>query len=308
MECADTFMLTRTILLWRSRNLCVHQTILSTWKRNYRKWILLIFVRERERVNTKWKFYKLTNLKIFAALLKDIPMGCKDTVLPEPILKNHNVNCLTFERKTSQPYNDNLCLFRAVALHLFGNERLEEETSKMFNLSQKTVKKVTSQSSRVFISMTFQKLKTCCKSISSFITLILWMENRLVSSVEEVFKSMKKVSSFYATTITFATSTTSMHCSKLSDVLRVTHFSQRRGIWNDILLPVVIVLNIFTQRMFTNWEKHFLKSWMHSTSRIDMIKNYSRTWQYLTLNPIVSRKTLTSQLRQQHGLGSMFLY
>ena len=30
-------------------------------------------------------------------------------------------------------YNDNLCLFRAVALHLFGNERLEEETSKLFN-------------------------------------------------------------------------------------------------------------------------------------------------------------------------------
>ena len=31
-------------------------------------------------------------------------------------------------------YNDNLCLFRALALHLHGNERLEEETSKFFNL------------------------------------------------------------------------------------------------------------------------------------------------------------------------------
>ena len=55
-----------------------------------------------------------------------------------------------------------------------------------------------------------------------------------MSSVEEVFKSVKKVSSFYAITITFATSTTSIHCSKLSDVLRVIRFSQRRGIWNDI--------------------------------------------------------------------------
>ena len=34
----------------------------------------------RERANTKWKFYKLTNVTVFAALLKDIPMGCKDTV------------------------------------------------------------------------------------------------------------------------------------------------------------------------------------------------------------------------------------
>ena len=29
--------------------------------------------------------------------------------------------------------NDNLCLFRALALHLHGNEKLEEETSKNFN-------------------------------------------------------------------------------------------------------------------------------------------------------------------------------
>ena len=88
----------------------------------------------RERANTKWKFYKLTNLTIFASLLKDVPMGCKDTVLPEPLLRNCNVNCLTFEKNTRQPYNDNLCLFRAVALHLFGNERLDDETSKIFNL------------------------------------------------------------------------------------------------------------------------------------------------------------------------------
>ena len=88
----------------------------------------------RERANTKWKFYKLTNLTIFAPLLKDVPMSCKDTILPEPLLKNHNVNCLAFEKNTLQLYNDNLCLFRALALHLLGNKKLEEETSKIFNL------------------------------------------------------------------------------------------------------------------------------------------------------------------------------
>ena len=61
-------------------------------------------------------------------------MGCKDYVLPEPLLKNQNVNCQIFEKNTREPYNDNLCLFTAVALHLFGSERLEEETSKIFNL------------------------------------------------------------------------------------------------------------------------------------------------------------------------------
>ena len=88
----------------------------------------------RERTNTKWNFCKLTNITIFASLLKDVPMGSKDTVLPEPLLRNRKVNCLTFEKNSLQPYNDNLCLFRALALHLHGNEKLEEEISKVFNL------------------------------------------------------------------------------------------------------------------------------------------------------------------------------
>ena len=89
----------------------------------------------KERSNTKWRFFKLTNLPIFAALLRDIPMGCKDAVLPESILKNHTVNCLTYEQYTKKPYKENLCFFRALALHLHGKDkRLEEETSKLFNL------------------------------------------------------------------------------------------------------------------------------------------------------------------------------
>ena len=87
----------------------------------------------RERMNSKWRFYKLTNLTVFAALLKDVPMGCKNAVLTEPLLKNCTINCLTCEENTRQPYNDNLCLFRALALHLQGNQRLEEETSEIFN-------------------------------------------------------------------------------------------------------------------------------------------------------------------------------
>ena len=61
-------------------------------------------------------------------------MGCKDAVLPEPLLKNHTINCLTFEENTKRPYNNNLCLFRVLALHKHGNQRMEEETSKLFNL------------------------------------------------------------------------------------------------------------------------------------------------------------------------------
>ena len=88
----------------------------------------------KERSNTKWRFFKLTNLTIFAALLRDIPMVCKDAVLPESLLRNPSIYCLTFERNTRQPYKDNLCLIRALAFRLHGNEGLKEETSKLFNL------------------------------------------------------------------------------------------------------------------------------------------------------------------------------
>ena len=84
-------------------------------------------------MDTTWRFYKLTNLAVFAALPKDVPMGCKDAVLHEPLLKNHTINCLPFEENTRQPYNNHLCLFRALALRLYGNQRLEEETSKIVN-------------------------------------------------------------------------------------------------------------------------------------------------------------------------------
>ena len=88
----------------------------------------------RERTNTKWKFYKLTNLTIFPSLLEDEPMVCKDTVLPGPLLRNCKVECFTFERSTLQPYIENLCLFRELAPQLHVDKKLEEETSKTLNL------------------------------------------------------------------------------------------------------------------------------------------------------------------------------
>ena len=85
-------------------------------------------------MNTNWTFYRLTNLTVVTALLKDVPMGCKNAVLPEPLLKNCTITCFKFAESTRQPYNNNLCLFRAFALHLHEIQRLEEVTSKLFIL------------------------------------------------------------------------------------------------------------------------------------------------------------------------------
>ena len=76
----------------------------------------------------------MTNLTVFAALLIDVPMGCKISVLREPLLRNGTIDYLTYEENTRQPHNENLGLFRALALHLHGTHQLDEENSHFFNL------------------------------------------------------------------------------------------------------------------------------------------------------------------------------
>ena len=70
-------------LLDRSKIVCTHDDLAKL------KYFLsktdVIESCTRERMNTKGRFYKLTNLTLFAALLKDVPVDCKDAVLPDPL-------------------------------------------------------------------------------------------------------------------------------------------------------------------------------------------------------------------------------
>ena len=119
-------------LLDRSKLVCTHDDLAKL--KDFLNKADIIESCSRERMNTKWRFYKLTNLTVFAALFKDVHMGCKKAVSPEPLLRIGKINCLTYEENARQPYNDNLRLFRSLALHFHGTQRLEEETSKLFNL------------------------------------------------------------------------------------------------------------------------------------------------------------------------------
>ena len=83
----------------------------------------------QERQNTNGRFKLITNVTFFAALLKNIPMGCPDSVLPEPLLKNQSINCL-LSGKDKQPYKDHL--FRALTMYLHGHSNLDAHTSQLF--------------------------------------------------------------------------------------------------------------------------------------------------------------------------------
>ena len=52
----------------------------------------------KERAITKWKFCKLTKITVFAALLRELPMGCKNAVEAETLAKKHTGVCLSYER------------------------------------------------------------------------------------------------------------------------------------------------------------------------------------------------------------------
>ena len=119
-------------VLDRSKLVCTHDDM--TKLKDFLNQTDVIEFCSRERTKTKWRFCIFTNLTVLAALLKDVPKGCMNAVLPKLLLKKQTINCLTFEENARKPYNANLCLFRAPALHLHDTQRLEEETSKLFNL------------------------------------------------------------------------------------------------------------------------------------------------------------------------------
>ena len=78
----------------------------------------------QERKNTKWRLVLTTNVTIFCSLLKFIPMGCIEVVLPEQLLRRPDGNCLA-SNGYGETYKDYLCLFRAIAVHLNGSSEWE---------------------------------------------------------------------------------------------------------------------------------------------------------------------------------------
>ena len=112
----------------------------------------------KERFNTKWRFFKLTNLTIFAALLRDIPMGCKDAVLPESLL-NDTVNCLTYEQNTK---NHTKTIFAT-------SEHLLSSCMEMIRVSMKK-----HQSYSISFLLTVQTLTLQCSKEIAWMIFHLW--------------------------------------------------------------------------------------------------------------------------------------
>ena len=81
MECSDTFTHTKTI----PKLVSTHDDLAKL--EDFLIKIDVIKSCSRKRMSTQWSFYHLTNLNVFAALIKEVPMGCKSAVSPNLCLK-----------------------------------------------------------------------------------------------------------------------------------------------------------------------------------------------------------------------------
>ena len=220
------------------------------------------------------------------------------------------MNCLTFERNTRQPYNDNLCLFRALALHLHGNEKLEEETSKIFNVFLNNSEQRDPSKFQGVHMTDIPKVEDLLQ-LNIFLYDIDFVDGELIGelarrSIQKFEKSVKLLR--YNNHICYVNNINAFFKAFRCNTCD-TFFSKTGNLERHLVTCSDRVKHIYPKNVYERRERHFLKSWTHSTSHIEVSKNCSKTWQYLTLNPFVSRKqTRTNKLRLQRGSGSMCPY
>ena len=91
------------------------------------------------RPDTKWNFYCVTNV-IFVLLLKAVHFGCIHQTIPTTLLRNLLVKCIVSDCKM-KPYQDKLCMFRALAYKINGSvdlkQNIEIMTQMFFSATRK---------------------------------------------------------------------------------------------------------------------------------------------------------------------------
>ena len=257
----------------------------------------------RQRADRKWRFYKLTKLK---AKLKEFNVGCKDTVVPDPILKNHSVKSLIYEEDTRKPYNDNICFLRGLALHSFEIERLQEETSKLLGIFMEETCRIENAN---FRGVCMDDIAAVEDSVQAdiFLYVIHVVDGSMVGELEKrsVGKNFKAVRLLrYNTRI--------CHVSNINALFKAyfcpscDHFLIKLVIWSNIWLLAKKEFFTFFQKTCSSCAKHCFTNQTCSKWIAPITKISSRIWQYSILTEIVCRKTNFTITILQLRLASTF--
>ena len=84
-----------------------------------------------QRPDTKHRVIAITNVVYFTYSMQDFLLGAVENDLPEYIKKKTSIITL-FSNNRGQPYKYNVCMFRALAFHRNGYEKLERHTKSLF--------------------------------------------------------------------------------------------------------------------------------------------------------------------------------
>lgn len=88
------------------------------------------------RPNTEWEVEHVTELVVFVTRVKKHPaMGCCSSQIPQFLKRNMSIITMQNSYRTGKPFNDNLCMFRALAgfqkPELIKTQSFEREAKKL---------------------------------------------------------------------------------------------------------------------------------------------------------------------------------
>ena len=241
----------------------------------------IIEVCTQERQNTKWRFKLITIVTIFAALLKNVPMGCPDSVIPEPFLRNHQVSCSFSDALTQQPYNDNMCLFGAHAVHLHGTTILERSTSMIVNAfcDPNHVHEVSMDN--IPIGEDVEEKNIIIYEINTGDgNFVGKLARKSIGKNENIVRFLRYNNQIFI-------SLTSLTFSNAADAQLAINFSIYLKISMSIFYDAIIDSKTFTPKMFRLYERRRLKSCMSSILSTPKTKHYSKSSLFLNLNQFV---------------------
>ena len=95
--------------------MCLLVSFYATTRLEHLNLDVLEWVRQR-RPNFKWVVEQVTNITFFVTKLRGHPIG-RGTYLPSYLAENHGLVALDRNRNNGKIYSDNMCFFRALALH-----------------------------------------------------------------------------------------------------------------------------------------------------------------------------------------------
>ena len=204
-------------------------------------------------------------------------------MIPEPLLRNNHVNCLVSDRDTKQPYNDNLCLFRALALQLHGTTGLETSTSKIFN----DFLEKSGCDPKQFRGVSMDNLPVVEDVVEKniFIYDINIEDGYFVGEL-----ARRSIGKYENTVKLLRYNNHNIYVINIDNFFKCFRcptcdtFSTKQTTSTSISYDAKIESKTFTPKMFILYERRYLKNRMGSILSTQKIKPYSKMSLFLTLN------------------------